>query len=138
MPQFSTKVNVMLKNRIDVNFKQTAAMLRVCYNGKEPEVSMVTKGWCENCQCLNRNGALYCSQCGEELQNGEELHKPQSDVKIMFVGLIIVLAWLLFWALWLFFYASGFSIMQNLGVFLLSLVVLLILEILLTVPFTRR
>jgi hypothetical protein len=94
---------------------------------------MVTKGWCDNCQCQNRNGALYCSQCGEELQN-----KQQPDIKIMVVGLAIILAWLLFWALWLFFYASGFSIMQNLGVFLLSLVVLLILETLLTVPFARR
>jgi len=94
---------------------------------------MVTKGWCENCQCQSSNGALYCSQCGEELQN-----KQQPDIKIMFVGLTIVLAWLLFWALWLFFYASGFSILQNSGVFLLSLVVLLILETLLTVPFARR
>ncbi|MGB9372283.1 MAG: hypothetical protein WCB79_10190 [Halobacteriota archaeon] len=70
---------------------------------------MVAKGWCENCQCQSRNGALYCSQCGEELQN-----KQQPDIKIMFVGLAIVLAWLLFWALWLFFYASGFSILQKL------------------------
>ncbi|MGZ4847023.1 MAG: hypothetical protein ACXV3E_04480, partial [Halobacteriota archaeon] len=65
-------------------------------------------------------------------------NKQQPDIKIMFVGLTIILAWLLFWALWLFFYTSGFSIMQNLGVFLLSLVVLLVLETLLTVPFARR
>jgi hypothetical protein len=94
---------------------------------------MVTKGWCENCQFQSRDGALYCSQCGEELQN-----KQQPDVKIMFVGFTIVVAWLLFWALWLFFYASGFSVVQNVGVFLLSFVVLLILETLLTVPFARR
>ena len=59
-------------------------------------------------------------------------------MKIMLVGFTMVLAWLLFWALWLFFYASGFSVVQNVGVFLLSLVVLLILETLLTVPFARR
>jgi Ca2+/Na+ antiporter len=108
-------------------------MLRVCYNGKESEVNMVTKGWCENCQFQNRNGVLYCSQCGEELQN-----KQQPDTKIMFVGLAIAVAWLLFLALWLFSYASGFSSAQNLGIFILSLVVVGILEALLTVPFARR
>jgi uncharacterized protein (DUF983 family) len=49
-------------------------------------MNMVTKGWYENCQFQNRNG-VYCSQCGEELQN-----KRQPDIKIMFVGLAIVLA----------------------------------------------
>ena len=56
----------------------------------------------------------------------------------MFVGLAIALAWLLFLALWLFFYASGFSVAQNLGIFILSLVVVSILETLLMVPFARR
>jgi uncharacterized paraquat-inducible protein A len=93
---------------------------------------MVTKGWCENCQ-IQSNGALYCPQCGEGLQD-----KQQPSLKIMFVGSAIAVAWLLFLALWLFFYASGFSIVQNTGILVLSLVVVLILEWLLMVPFTRE
>gem|GEM_PF-315953 len=116
-------------------------MLRICYNGKEAEVNMVTKGWCENCQFQSRNGALYCSQCGKKLQNGEELrNKQQPGTKLRFVGLAIALAWLwlLFLALWLFFYASGFNFAQNAGIFILSLVVVGILESLLIAPFAIR
>jgi len=90
-------------------FALTGRFVTGYYNGKELKVNMVTKGWCDNCQCQNRNGALYCSQCGEELQN-----KQKPDIKMMVVGLTIILAWLLFWALWLFFYASGFSIIAKL------------------------
>jgi hypothetical protein len=43
--------------------------------------------------------------------NGQQQPGPL----IMFVGIAIAFAWLLFLGLWLFFYASGFSIMQNRG-----------------------
>jgi predicted nucleic acid-binding Zn ribbon protein len=79
----------------DVTFKQTATTLRVCYNGKEPEVDRVTKGWCENCQFQNRNGVLYCSQCGEELQN-----KSQRGRQIIAVVLILIIVTGLILAVW--------------------------------------
>ncbi len=59
-------------------------MLRVRYKRKEVEVKMVTKGWCENCQIQN-NGGLYCSQCGEELQD-----KSQRGRQIVAVVLILI------------------------------------------------
>ena len=56
----------------------------------------------------------------------------------MFASIAIAFGWLLFLGLWLFFYASGFSILQNIGVFLLSLVVMAILETLLWVPWAMK
>jgi predicted nucleic acid-binding Zn ribbon protein len=53
---------------------------------KEPEADIVTKGWCENCQFQNRNGELYCAQCGEELEN-----KPQRSRQIIAVVLILII-----------------------------------------------
>jgi predicted nucleic acid-binding Zn ribbon protein len=47
---------------------------------------MVTKGWCEDCQFQNRDGVLYCSQCGEELQN-----KSQRGRQIMAVVLLLII-----------------------------------------------
>jgi hypothetical protein len=56
---------------------------------------MVTKGWCENCQFQNRDGMLYCSQCGEELQN-----KPQRGRQIMAVVLILIIVTGLILTVW--------------------------------------
>jgi hypothetical protein len=100
---------------------------------------MVTKGWCENCQFQNRNGVLYCSQCGEELQGGEELQsKHQPDPLIMGVAFAVLFAWLLFVGAWLFFYASGFSILQNIGIGFFSFAVMLILETVVLMPWAIR
>ncbi len=56
---------------------------------------MVTKGWCENCQFQNRNGVLYCSQCGEELQN-----KSQRWRQILAVVLIMIVVTSVILAVW--------------------------------------
>jgi hypothetical protein len=64
--------------------------------------------------------------------------KQQPGPLLMFVGIGIAFAWLLFLALWLFFYASGFSIVQNIGILLLSLVVMAILETLVWVPWAMK
>ena len=66
------------------------------------------------------------------------MDNKQPGPLIMFVGIAIAFAWLLFLGLWLFFYASGFSIMQNIGVFFVSLVVMAILETLLWVPWAMK
>ncbi len=56
----------------------------------------------------------------------------------MFAGIVIGLVWLLFLGLWLLFYASGFSILQNIGIFFLSLVVVAILETAIWVPWGMK
>ncbi len=53
---------------------------------------MVAKGWCENCQIQNRNGELYCSQCGEELRNNSQRERQIIAIVlilIMVIGLIL-------------------------------------------------
>ena len=100
---------------------------------------MVTKGWCENCQFQNRNGVLYCSQCGEKFQNGEELqNKPQPPRLVLVLAYAVVLAWLLFVGAWLFLYASGFSVLQNIGIGFFSFAVMLILEGVILMPWAMR
>jgi hypothetical protein len=64
--------------------------------------------------------------------------KQQPGLTMMYVGIAIAFGWLLFVALWLFYYAGSYSIVQNIGVFLLSLVVVGILETLLWVPWGMR
>jgi hypothetical protein len=88
----------------------------------ESEVNAMAKGWCENCQIDNRTGALYCAQCGEELQY------KQPRLLVEAVGVAVLLAWLLFAGAWQVYYASGFGVLQNIGVFFSSFAVMLILE----------
>ncbi|MGA7076393.1 MAG: hypothetical protein WBZ42_07605 [Halobacteriota archaeon] len=57
---------------------------------------------------------------------------------IMFVGIAVAFAWLLFVGLWLFYYASDFSILQNIGIFFLSLAVVAILETVIWVPWAMK
>ena len=58
--------------------------------------------------------------------------------KRIYASIAIPFGWLLFLALWLFYYAIGFSILQNIAIFLLSLVVAGILLILLWVPWSMK
>jgi hypothetical protein len=53
---------------------------------------------------------------------------------LLFAGIAIAFVWLLFVGLWLFFYASGFSIWENIGMFVISLAVVAILETAIWVP----
>ncbi|HYA33005.1 MAG TPA: hypothetical protein VEG65_03270 [Candidatus Bathyarchaeia archaeon] len=63
---------------------------------------------------------------------------PQPSTLRISVAIIIPFAWLIFLALWLIFYASGFSLLQNLGTFVLSLAILGLLEVLLWVPWSMK
>ncbi|MGZ4903793.1 MAG: hypothetical protein ACXVIG_04430 [Halobacteriota archaeon] len=63
---------------------------------------------------------------------------PQPSLRMMYAGIGMGFAWLLFVALWLIFYASGFSILQNIGIFVLSVVVIGALEALLWVPWSMK
>jgi hypothetical protein len=53
---------------------------------------------------------------------------------LLFAGIAIAFAWLLFVGFWLFFYVSSFSILQNIGAFVISLAVVAILETAIWVP----
>lgn len=57
---------------------------------------------------------------------------------MMYAGIGMGFAWLLFLALWLIFYANSFSILQNVGVFVLSVVIIGALEALLWVPWSMK
>ena len=57
---------------------------------------------------------------------------------IMYTSIAVAFGWLIFLALWLFYYASGFSILQNVAIFLLSLVIALALEVVLWVPWSMK
>ncbi len=39
------------------------------------------------------------------------------------VSILVVFGWAIFFALWLFFYAGGFDLAQNIGVFILSIII---------------
>jgi hypothetical protein len=56
----------------------------------------------------------------------------------MYVSIAVVFGWLLFLSFWLFYYASSFGILQNLAILLLSLVVALIVETILWVPWSMK
>ncbi len=56
----------------------------------------------------------------------------------IFATIVIAFGWLLFLAFWLFFYATGFSILQNIAIFLVSIVVEALLQILLWLPWSMK
>ena len=65
-------------------------------------------------------------------------NNPQPSRARIVVAIIIPFVWLIFLALWLIFYASGFTILQNLGIFVLSIAILGLLEALLWVPWGMK
>ena len=60
------------------------------------------------------------------------------DINRIYVSIGLAFGWLLFLALWLFFYATSFGIIQNIGVLLASLVVLVIIYVLIWVPWALK
>jgi hypothetical protein len=66
------------------------------------------------------------------------MSKQQPPLKRIYASIIIAFGWLLFLALWLFYYATGFSVLQNIAIFLVSIVVAAILQILLWVPWSMK
>jgi len=66
------------------------------------------------------------------------MDKEQPDPKKIYASIAVAFGWLLFLALWLFYYATSFSILQNIAIFLMSLVVAAILLILLWLPWALK
>ncbi len=63
---------------------------------------------------------------------------PKPEVWRVLVTIFAGLRWLLFLALWLFFYATNVSLTQNIGIFLASLVVVAVIIIPLWVPWGMK
>lgn len=64
--------------------------------------------------------------------------KPKPETGRVYATIIVGMGWLLFLALWLFFYAESYSVIQNLGIFLASLVLVGVLVVLLWVPWSMK
>jgi magnesium-transporting ATPase (P-type) len=64
--------------------------------------------------------------------------KPKPETGRVYATIIAGMGWLLFLALWLFFYAESYSLIQNLGIFLASLVLVGALIVLLWVPWSMK
>jgi hypothetical protein len=64
--------------------------------------------------------------------------EPQPEARRVYATIFFSFLWLLFLALWLIFYAEAFSLIQNIGIFLLSLVVVGIIMVVLWVPWSYR
>ncbi len=56
----------------------------------------------------------------------------------IYVTIFVSLGWLVALALWLFYYAGSLSILQNIGIFILSLAVVTIIIVLLWVPWAFK
>ena len=56
----------------------------------------------------------------------------------MVLAFAVVFAWLLFIAAWLFFFASGFSVLQTIGIGFFSFAVMLVLETVVLMPWAMR
>ncbi|MFZ0924964.1 MAG: hypothetical protein WCE82_10500 [Halobacteriota archaeon] len=67
-------------------------------------------------------------------QEATQGHGASPPSLLLFAGIAIAFAWLLFVGLWLFFYASSFNIWQNIGTFVISLAIVAILETAIWVP----
>ncbi len=63
--------------------------------------------------------------------------KPVPKGRI-YISINIPFIWLLFLAFWLFYYATNYSIIQNIAVFLASIVIVAILEVIIWVPYSMK
>ncbi|MGD0172172.1 MAG: hypothetical protein ABSB81_08635 [Halobacteriota archaeon] len=66
------------------------------------------------------------------------MSNQQPEPRRIYESIAVPVIWLIFLALWLFFYASSFSILQNIGVFLLSFAVAGVIEVLVWVPWAMK
>jgi hypothetical protein len=66
------------------------------------------------------------------------MSKQKVPTTRIYASITIPMAWLLFLALWLFFYAEKYSIVQNIGVFMASIMVVAVLEVVIWVPWSMK
>ena len=61
-------------------------------------------------------------------------NKNRVPTNRLYVSIAIPFIWLLFLAFWLFYYATNYNLIQNIGIFLASVVFVAILEVIIWVP----
>jgi hypothetical protein len=66
------------------------------------------------------------------------MSNAQPGPKRIYATIIIGMLWLLFLGLWLFFYAGFYSILQNIAVFIISLVIVGTIMIFLWLPWSFK
>lgn len=66
------------------------------------------------------------------------MSKQKPDIIRVYASIAVAFGWLLFLAMWLFYYATNFGIIQNIGVLLASLVVIGIIEVVMWVPWAMK
>lgn len=66
------------------------------------------------------------------------MSNAQGEPLRIYATIIIGLLWLLFLGLWLFYYAAFYSILQNIAVFIISLVIVGAIMILLWLPWSFK
>lgn len=66
------------------------------------------------------------------------MSKPQPEQWRIYVTIFVGLGWLVALALWLIFFAGSLGILENIGVFILSIAVVAIICVLLWVPWSFK
>lgn len=66
------------------------------------------------------------------------MSQVKPEIKRVYGSIAVAFAWLLFLAFWLFYYASNYGIIQNIGVLLASIVVVGIIVVLMWVPWAMK
>ncbi len=64
--------------------------------------------------------------------------ETKPEIWRVYVTIGVAFGWLLFLSFWLFYYATNFGIIQNIGVLLASIVVVGIIEVILWVPWAMK
>jgi hypothetical protein len=82
-----------------------------------------------------RGGARASRVKEKPTVQGQEVAPPPP---LLFAGIAVAFAWLLFLGVWLFFYASAFGIGQNAGIIVISLAVVAILETAIWLPWGMK
>ncbi len=62
----------------------------------------------------------------------------QQPMNRIYASIALGLGWILFLALWLFYYATTYGILQNIAVFIVSIVVVTAIAIALWVPWAMK
>jgi hypothetical protein len=74
----------------------------------------------------------------EKTRVNSEMSNQQPEPRRIYESIVVPFVWLVFLALWLFSYASSFSILQNIGVVLISFAVAGVIEVIVWVPWAMK
>ncbi|HEX7468582.1 MAG TPA: hypothetical protein VF324_08375 [Methanobacterium sp.] len=66
------------------------------------------------------------------------MNKNSAPMNRIYASIAVAFGWLIFLSLWLFYYATSFGIIQNIGVLLASIVVVGMFEVVIWVPWAMK